>query len=110
MNPSRLTRLAPVLLAAAFTLLLSGDMFAAAKVKTSPKPAAKATVTLVDVNTASKADLVASLGIDETAAQKIIDGRPYARKNDLVSKKILPAATYAKVRNKITAKHTNKSK
>jgi DNA uptake protein ComE-like DNA-binding protein len=100
-----------VLLAACFTVLLSGNMIAQAKVKTSTKPAAKAAaVSLVDVNTASKADLVASLGIDETAAQKIIDGRPYARKSELVSKKILPAATYAKVRNKITAKRTLKSK
>ena len=110
MIPSRLTRLAPAVLVALFTLLLSGNMFAAAKVQTSAKHVAKAPVTLVDVNTASKADLVASLGIDEAAAQRIIDGRPYARKGDLVSKKILPAATYAKVRNKITAKHMMKSK
>jgi DNA uptake protein ComE-like DNA-binding protein len=59
---------------------------------------------LVDLNSASESQLLDLPGINRPAARKIIEGRPYRDKHDLIDKAIRSGATYQKIRDQVTAK------
>ena len=61
-------------------------------------------VELVDINSATETQLKALPGIGDAYAAKIIAGRPYAKKDQLKAKNIIPAATYDKIQAQIIAR------
>jgi len=103
-----------------FTLILAASISYAAEMKTVPaKPAmpvvpatpavekkasATAPMELIDINSATEAELKAIPGIGEEYSKKIMAGRPFANKSQLLSKKIVPKPVYDKIKDMIIAK------
>ncbi len=88
-----------------FALSLVGSIGVAHAAAPTPAQStmAPAATDKLDINTATKDQLKALHGIGDAYSQKIIDGRPYRAKNELVQKKIVPQATYDKIKDLIIA-------
>lgn len=65
--------------------------------------------TKIDINSASKDELAGLPGMDKSTAQKVIDGRPYTKKSQLVSKKVLSQDEYGAIENQVIAKKSKTS-
>ncbi len=89
-------------------LVLLGTSMAAAQIKELPKtPVRPVNAQIVDINAASEAD-IAAVGIEKTVAKKIIEGRPYRNKRDLVTRQLLTLDQYNKVKDFIVARQPPK--
>lgn len=97
-----------LLMATLLVAILTAPVCAANQAAPAAKPATVAATPaktgLIDINSATEDQLKTLAGIGDAYAKKIIAGRPYARKDQLKTKNIIPAATYDKIQDKIIAK------
>lgn len=86
-------------------LLALGTLISTAPATASePVLLAQAKSEPIDINRAKADELMTLKGIGEARAQAIIKGRPYARKDDLMKKKIIPESVYNDIKDQIVAK------
>jgi len=99
-------RLIALLVALAFALSSVSPVVAQPKdpAAKSDKAGASTTKAPLDINSASPDELKALPGIGDAYAKKIVEGRPYKRKDELVQKKIVPQGTYDKIKDQVIAK------
>ena len=91
-----------LVLALVWTAALSAQM------KDSPKrPAKPAALRAIDINSASETE-IAGLGLDKPVVKKIMDGRPYRSKRDLITRQLMTAEQYDKIKALIVAKRLKK--
>jgi competence protein ComEA len=86
------------------TAASSSDQAKSSSAASSAKSSSK-----IDINSATKDELMTLSGIGDATAQKIVDNRPYRAKNELVTKKIVPKSTYEKIKDQIIAHHKKAS-
>jgi competence protein ComEA len=96
-----------IVMALAAILAAPGASAMNARIPVATAPSANlilAAAALIDINSASKAELMTLPGIGAARADAIIKGRPYKGKDDLVQKKVVPVGVYAGIKDKIIAK------
>ncbi len=100
------------------TLLMTASLFAAPQAAPTKAPDAKViakgiskaptkaapAANLIDINSATMQQLDALPGIGKAYGAKIVKGRPYKAKDELLDRRILPAHVYSKIQDRIVAK------
>jgi DNA uptake protein ComE-like DNA-binding protein len=97
-------------LAGIVVLALLGTVSLGAQGKEMPRTPAKPInqPSVVDINAAPEPELV-SLGIERTTAKKILEGRPWRSKRDLLTKQVLTKEQYEKFKDSLIARQPKKS-